>query len=220
MSVKEVITMNYQFKINDFEGPLDLLLHLIKENKMDITTINTSVIIDEYLKFIHEMKDLNIDVASEYLVMASELVHLKSKIILNIPLEDEEEFEINTEEDLKKKLIEYQKYKDISNDFRVLEFKRSEVYTKLPENILEYKEKDLDMKNILNIDDLLNAFQKFLERHEYQKPLNTKITRKEYSVEERIANIRVILKAKKQISFLSYLIIETKTISLLLSFLF
>ena len=75
--------MIYNFCINDFEGPLDVLLHLVKESKMDIYEINISSIIDQYLDFIHNLEDNNIDIASEYLVMASELIHLKSKLLLN-----------------------------------------------------------------------------------------------------------------------------------------
>ena len=96
--------MNYKVSINDFEGPLDLLLHLVKEMKMDIYEINTGVIIEEYLKYIHGLQELNIDIASEFLVMASELVHLKSKMLIGKSLEEEKEeseFQIESEEDLK-----------------------------------------------------------------------------------------------------------------------
>ena len=75
--------MTYNFCTNDFEGPLDLLLHLVKESKMDIYEINIREIIDQYLDLIHKEKENNIDVASEYLVMAAELIHLKSKLLVN-----------------------------------------------------------------------------------------------------------------------------------------
>ena len=96
----------YNFYINEFEGPLDLLLHLIKESKMDIYEINTCEIINQYLNYIHQMENKNIDIASEYLVMASELVHLKSKMLIN-KQDDEptDEFAINSETDLKQKLL-------------------------------------------------------------------------------------------------------------------
>ena len=100
--------MNYQFYINDFEGPLDLLLHLVKQSKMDIYEINLHDLINQYLKYINDMENLNIDIASEYLVMAAELVHLKSKMLIH--KEDEEddtesEFGIQTEEDLRQKIL-------------------------------------------------------------------------------------------------------------------
>ena len=75
--------MKYQVAVNDFEGPMDLLLHLVKEMKMDIYEIQTGVIIEEYLNYIHSLHVLNIDIASEFLVMASELIHLKSKMLIN-----------------------------------------------------------------------------------------------------------------------------------------
>ncbi len=193
--------MNYQFKINDFEGPLDLLLHLVKESKMDIYEISISTIINEYLEYIHKLKDMNIDLASEYLTMASELVHLKSRMLLNQTEEEtDSEFELNSEEDLRNKLIEYQKYKDLTSEFRNLEIKRSEVLTKLPEDLRCYKDQ-ISFDNNQSIDVLLNAFQNFLDRQKYKKPLNTTITKKEYSVEERIKTIRDIIKIKKQVKF-------------------
>ena len=102
--------MNYNFCINDFEGPLDLLLHLVKESKMDIYEINIHDIINQYLEFIHNLEEENIDIASEYLVMAAELIHLKSKLLVNRKDDEEdEEFTINSEEDLRNKIVEYEK---------------------------------------------------------------------------------------------------------------
>ena len=94
--------------IGDFEGPLDLLLHLIKKSKMEIFDINICEITNQYIKYIDEMSDLNLDVASEYLVMAAELIEMKSRKLLPKMYADEEEVEEeNPEEVLKKRLIEY-----------------------------------------------------------------------------------------------------------------
>ena len=189
--------------INDFEGPLDLLLHLVKTSKMDIYEINTSYIIEEYLKYISEMQDLNIDVASEYLVMAAELIHLKSKMLINLDDEEEteeDEFSISSEEELKQKLIDYEKYKRSTDSFRKLEENRKEYLTRSPENIMEYAS-EIKYDNDLSIEDLLKAFLEYKKRLDNEKPLETKITRKELSVKERIKNIREILKVKKKIEF-------------------
>ena len=194
--------MIYNFSVNDFEGPLDLLLHLIKINKMDIENINLESITNQYLKFINKMKEESIDLASSYLVMASELIHLKSKIILHINDETEEEYELNTEEDLKNKLIEYQNIKDITNTFKNLESTRSEVYTKIPSNLKEYSN-NIPIDNNVTLDDLTLAFLKFLEREKLKKPINTRITKKELSVSDRINSIRNIFKKKKKINFTS-----------------
>lgn len=193
--------MTYNFTINDFEGPLDLLLHLIKINKMDIETINLNNITTQYLEFINTMKNESIDVASEYLVMASELVHIKSKMLINIDNDKEDdEYELNNEEDLKEKLREYDRIKNITGTFKDLESIRNEVYTKLPTNLNEFK-KDIPLDNTITLDDLINAFNTFLEREKLKKPINTRITKKELSVGDRIKGIRNIFKAKNKVSF-------------------
>ena len=192
--------MTYNFNINEFEGPLDLLLHLIKINKMEIQDINVENITNQYMNFINKMKEESIDVASSYLVMASELVHLKSKIILNKKDENDEEYELNTEEDLKNKLLEYEKIKRVTDTFKDLELNRGEVYTKLPSNLNEFK-KDIPLDSNITLEDLLEAFEAFLNREKLKKPINTRITKKELSVDDRVKSIRKIFEKKKKINF-------------------
>lgn len=188
--------------IGDFEGPLDLLLHLIKKSKMEIFDIEISKITEEYIKYINSMKELNLDIASEYLVMASELIEIKSKKLLPTKEEKEDEEDINPEEELKRRLIEYKKYKESTEVFRNLEEKRSYYYTKSPENMKKYSLEKLENDGNVSLFDLLDAFQKLLERREASKPRNTKIARKEMSVKERVVKIRDILRVKKKVSFI------------------
>ncbi len=188
--------------IGDFEGPLDLLLHLIKKSKMEIFDIEISKITEEYIKYIDSMKELNLDIASEYLVMASELIEIKSKKLLPTKEEKEDEEDINPEEELKRRLIEYKKYKESTEVFRNLEEKRSYYYTKSPENMKKYSLEKLENDGNVSLFDLLDAFQKLLERREASKPRNTKIARKEMSVKERVVKIRDILRVKKKVSFI------------------
>lgn len=205
--------MTYNFTINDFEGPLDLLLHLVKESKMDIYEINIHEIINQYLDFIHSLEENNIDVASEYLVMASELIHLKSKLLINRQDEEEnieDEFSFNSEEDLKNKLLEYEKYKEITSNFQELEEKRSEVYTKLPESLMEYIDKDIYKTGELDINELFNAYKLFIERQKLSKPLNTKITKKELNIDDKIKDIRKILDTRKRVNFIELFTEMTK----------
>ena len=189
--------------INDFEGPLDLLLHLVKTAKMDIYEIDTKYIIDRYLEFIDSLDRNDLDNASEYLVMASELIHLKSRLLLNLDdsSDDESEFSINSEEDLKNKLIEYEKYQNITDMFRQLEEKRSEFFTKVPENLKYFIEVDNHLEGNLDPNLLKDALVELQKRMNYQKPLNTKITRKELSVEERKSYIRNYLEKRKNVKF-------------------
>ncbi len=189
--------------INDFEGPLDLLLHLVRTAKMDIYTIDTKYIIDKYLEFIGTLPKDDLDEASEYLVMASELIHLKSRLLLNLDDDEKEDndFSINSEEDLKNKLLEYERYQNITGIFKELEEKRSEFYTKIPESLSEYIEKENIIEDKINPELLKEAMMELQKRMEYQKPLNTRITRREVSVEERVSRVREFLNTRKKAKF-------------------
>ena len=157
--------------IGDFEGPLDLLLHLIKKSKMEIFDIEISEITNQYLNYIKSMTDMNLDIASEYLVMASELIEMKSKKLLPKSEEKEEDEEVEDPEVvLKRRLVEYQKYKESTNVFRDLEKNRSSYYTKAPESLKKYSLEKLENDGSVDVYDLLDAFQKLLERQEFNKP--------------------------------------------------
>ena len=193
--------MNYDFKINDFEGPLDLLLHLIKINEMNIMDIKIEEITKQYIDFINEMESLNIDVASEYLVMASELIEIKSRLLLpKEKIEDDGELEVDPKEELIRKLLEYDAYKKITEVLGEKQENRGNIYTKLPENINNYGE-EVDLSNSMDIDALVHAFKMFLDRKSKSKPLKTKVTLKEISVNKRCSEIRSILKSRKKVSF-------------------
>lgn len=204
--------MNYTFYINDFEGPLDLLLHLVKQSKMNIYDINLFDLIKEYLDFINKMQDLNIDVASEYLSMASELVHLKSKMLINKKDEEEsdDEFNIKSEEDLRNKLLEYENIKNITGEFKNLELKRNEIYTRLPENLKEYYEPSEVPKGLYDADILYKAFLEVEKKLKLLKPLDTTITKKEISVEQRTKEIKDILRLRGKVDFYSLFSINTR----------
>ena len=199
--------MEYEVRIDAFEGPLDLLLHLIKESKVDIWDIKIEEITEQYLNYIKSMEKLNLNIASEYLVMASELMEMKSKLLLpRTTLEETDEEEIDPRE----KLIEYQKYKDMTNSFKELEEARHEIYTKTPESLKEYAPEGTIVNTDLSLDDLMKAFEKFLQRKEKDKPLATTVTKKEISVTERRTQIKDILKKKKKVDFFELFDVVTK----------
>lgn len=199
--------MEANFVINDFEGPLDLLLHLIKTSKMDIYDIKIEEITAQYLDFINKMNELNLDVASEYLVMASELTLIKSKMLL--PRQDEEEEEEDPRENLVNRLIEYQRYKDMIDEFKSLEKERKDIFTKDPMNLYEYSD-PIKNDGDITLDNLVEALNKFLQRKEDEKPLETKIARKELLVTDRTNEIRSLLKKKKKVSFFDLFEVRTK----------
>ena len=182
--------------IDNFEGPLDLLLHLVKESNVDIFDISIVEITDKYLEYINKEENLNINVSSSYLVMAAELMYLKSKSLLPSLNKEEDGEEEITRENLINKLLEYKKYKELTPKFKELEEERRKIYIKGPEKISDYTENSYDGEASIN--DLLDAFKKFLERKDMEKPLETTITSREYSVRERKSGIRNILKIKKR----------------------
>lgn len=195
--------MEYALDIDSFQGPLDLLLHLIKESKMDIFDLKIEEITNQYLEFINRMEEMNLNIASSYLVMSAELLEIKSKMLLPKHNNDEEVEEEDPREELVNKLIEYQRYKDLTSEFKDLELERQMIYTKIPENIKEY----VDENHVINggdvtLDDLVDAFNKFLERQKLNKPLSTKVTSKEITVEHRRRSIRKILVSKGRVNFM------------------
>ena len=193
-------TMN--FKINEFEGPLDLLLHLIKENKMDIMNIEIEHISEQYISYLNEQEKMNLVIASEYLVMASELIEIKSKLLLPNPkIETEEEENIDPREELVNRLLEYQAYKEITKVLKEKEELRKEIYTKSPENIKKYVDENTKLSSDITLDDLVEAFKKYLERKKESKPLKTKVTTNEISVSSRRLEIKSILKKQPKVSF-------------------
>lgn len=198
-------------KLDVFEGPLDLLLHLIKENKMDIFDIEIDSITKQYLDYIHKMEEQNLDISSSYLVMASELTLIKARMLLPRPkIENDEEEETDPREELVERLLEYQAYKEITKTLKENESKRQKIHTKLPENINNYIESDTTIKGERSIDVLIDAFKKFLERKNEEKPLATKVTMKEITVSSRKLEIRNILKKEKKISFFKLFPVTTK----------
>ncbi|MDR4925719.1 segregation/condensation protein A [Peribacillus sp. YIM B13472] len=197
--------MGYNIKIDAFEGPMDLLLHLINRLEIDIYDIPMADITDQYLSYIHTMQHLELDVASEYLVMAATLLAIKSKMLLPkhedelMIDEDGEIFEEDPRDELVEKLLEYKKYKNAAEEFKGLEEERSLIFTKPPSDLSVYVKEAESDKQELNISlyDMLGALQKLLRRQKIQKPLYTKVTKQEISIEKRMDEIMIELQSIK-----------------------
>lgn len=189
--------LQYHVKIDAFEGPLDLLLHLINRLEIDIYDIPVKEITEQYMLYIHTMQELELDIASEYLVMAATLLSIKSGMLL--PKQEEELFdeefgeepEEDPREELMRRLIEYRVYKEAADDLRELEEDRSQVYTKAPSDLSEYGTQVVNQTNSLDVTlyDMLGAFQKMLRRKKIQKPMQTKIARQEIPIDKRMDEI-------------------------------
>lgn len=196
--------MHYNVKIDAFEGPLDLLLHLINRLEIDIYDIPVAKITEQYLLYIHTMKELQLDLASEYLVMAATLLAIKSKMLL--PKHEEtidEEFSFELEEDprdeLVERLIEYRKFKEAANDLKHMETERGLMFTKPPSDLSDFSNEVKIEKSELDVSlyDMLGALQKLLRRKKLQRPLATRITRQEIPIEQRMDEIIKELRKNK-----------------------
>ena len=186
----------HKFIINDFEGPMDLLLHLVHQSDINIYDINLVDLVNQYLEFINEMEKLELNVASEYIVMAAELIELKSRALLPHQEESEED-ETDPREELINRLIEYQKYKEVTNSFKSLEEERKSYFSKEPSSLKDYI---INKEEKGDITLLLNAFNEFMLKKKDEN-IVTKTTTKEYSVTERSKEIRKIIKSRKKVEF-------------------
>ena len=193
--------MDYIVSLDKFEGPLDLLLHLIKQSNIDIMDINLEDITKQYLDYIKKIEEMNLDVASEYLVMAAELIELKSRYLLPKPEVEEDGYEEDPRQELINKLLEYQAYKDVTPELQGLENTRSMIYSKMPSLNITGVDLNPELSDSVDIDLLTEAFNNFLKKKELEKPLNTKITNKEYSVHQRSSEIKNILAKRDKVKF-------------------
>ena len=178
----------YALRLDNFEGPLDLLVFLIDKNKMNIYDIKISDITDQYIEYLNEQEKLNLEIASEFLVMASTLILLKSKGLLPKEVDDEAEL---TEEELLQRIIEYKKYKEISKKFKTaLEDGSGRVYKfqekiELPKQVLE---------QTFTMDDVVTRYKELIDRNENKKNENAKNIDKiaiheTYSVSDKVKEI-------------------------------
>jgi segregation and condensation protein A len=197
--------VEYKVKIDAFEGPLDLLLHLIKKMEIDIYDIQVAEITEQYLNFIHEMKELQLDIASEYLVMAATLIEMKSRMLLPkpeplMPDGDEVEWEedIDPREALIQRLIEYKQYKQVAEWLKEKEERQLLFYTKPPSDLSGYeKPREIQLTGV-SLYDMLAAFRHLLQKKQWDKPLHTKIQRQEIPIGERMNDILKQLKGKRE----------------------
>ncbi|MCQ4085826.1 ScpA family protein [Saccharibacillus sp. JS10] len=193
--------MTVLYKLETFEGPLDLLLHLIDKAEIDIQQISISEITEQYMTYLQSMQELELEVTSEFLVMAATLLSIKSKLLLPKPpiMEmDEydfyEEEELDPREDLIRRLTEYRKYKSIAGLLHEKEHERGRIYIREPEDLAPFlPEESSNPLEGLHMDDLVSAFQRALARVDH-KPVVSTIRRDEISVRDRIGQLEAALR--------------------------
>ncbi len=189
-------------KLPVYDGPLDLLLELIKKNEMDIYDIQIAEITRQYLACLEQMKQMDLEIAGEFLVLAATLIYIKSKMLLPVEEELEEEDGQDPRTELVRKLLEYQAFKEAARELGFLEDERGQFFTRqITDYYLgEMKESDLDMGALSsNLFDLLTAFQNVLTRsgHEEMHEVYEQIV----TIEEKIAEVRQMLLERGRVLF-------------------
>lgn len=200
--------MSINIKIDNFEGPFDLLLHLIKKNKMDIYDIKIYDITSQYLKHINAMKEFDLEVASEFIVTAANLLEIKSRLLLPKNKSENEEEEKDPRLELVSKLLEYKKYKKVADILKAKERQAGIVYTKKPEIIddsNENKESTMDLIKGVTMLQLYNLYDKLM--NDYLNKLNTEnVISKEipidkFKVEDKMDDLLSYLKVRNRMYF-------------------
>lgn len=189
------------FKLDVFEGPLDLLLHLIQKNKVSVYDIPIALITDQYMEYIQQMEENSIELSSEFLVMASRLLYIKSKLLL--PVHSEEEEEEDPRQELIQNLAEYKKYKDISSFFNDRKSICDYLYFKEPEQLEELSK---PVNNTVDISKLMSAFENIMLRAEKRLPPSKKafngiVGREPVPVKSKISSIKNKIKRKGKVKF-------------------
>ena len=186
----------YNIKIPVFEGPLDLLLHLIRENKIDIYDIPIAIITHQYLQYIKIMKELDLDIAGEFLVMAATLIHIKSRMLLPPDEEAPPEEQEDPRHELIQKLIEYQTFKEAALSLRQREDEWTRVFQREP--LSDEKDDEGIYLSDVNLFDLLEAFKKILDT---SPPEVATITKETLTVKDKMSLIMEMLEGQEAIRF-------------------
>ncbi|MDY6856374.1 MAG: segregation/condensation protein A [Thermodesulfobacteriota bacterium] len=205
--------MPYNIKLEVFEGPLDLLFHLIKKNEMDICDIPIAEITQQYFEYLDLMKTLNLDIAGEFVVMAATLMHIKSRMLLP-PADDEEEDEGDPRAELVRRLIEYQKFKDVANRLKYYEILDRDVFIRGANN--EFIEEEKDLHNI-TVFELIEAFKRIHREKPPQDFLYVAVER--MSINDRIIEIIERMEDVTSMAFESLFLRHSDKSDMILTFL-
>lgn len=192
--------MTYKVKLEVFEGPLDLLLYLIKKEELNIYDIPITKITDQYLEYLELMKLLDLDIAGEFLVMAATLMHIKSRMLLPPDQLEQEEIEEDPRAELVRRLLEYKKFKEVASQLAAMESQQKHLFPRVgslqPEEITIPK----DMLFEANLFDLITAFTKVLK--DIPKDVFHEVIKDEFTVSQKMHDILHMMVAKQSIFFL------------------
>lgn len=205
--------MSYHVRLTQFEGPLDLLLHLIRRDKINIYDIPISHITREYLSYIEVMQELRLEVAGQFFVMAATLMRIKVQMLL--PRRPDDEDEEDPREELVRNLLEYRKFKEAANHFADRESDRRKVFTR-PAARPPEGEQDTSLMEV-SIFDLVDAFKKVME--DLKKQISYRIEKESHTVEEKIDLVRDRVAASSEVLFSELFSGDTDRLEIIVTFL-
>jgi len=218
--------MPLSIKVTNFEGPFDLLLHLIKKNEMNIYDINIVEITNQYLQYLKSMKEMDLEVTSEFIVIAATLIEIKSKYLLPKNKEElSEEEENDVEKELLDKLIEYRKYKVIAESLKIMEQDTGIMISKKPEIIEENNEtnKEIDFLRDVTILDLYNYYNdlmlEYINKMDTDNVITKKILIDEYKIEDKMEELKEKLDYFGKIHFTKFIYGYSSKLEVIVTFL-
>ncbi|NLZ74923.1 MAG: segregation/condensation protein A [Erysipelotrichia bacterium] len=196
--------MEFLVTIEQFEGPLDLMLHLIKEKELDLFDLDIDILTDQYIEYIHAMEQMKLDVASEYLLELATLIEYKSKKLLpNEPAELDDNYQQQQEVDLVNRLIEYKKFKEVSSKLDDLYQERNLKFDKPQSEIVNQWIEINENYESTSAYELIKAMNRCLKRFQLAQPYEVNITQKRISIEDRKKQLKVNIKRFGEIFTLS-----------------
>ncbi len=216
--------MSFSIKLPLFEGPFDLLLFFIERDELDIYDIPIAQITNEFLQYVHQLEQMNMDIASEFILVAATLMRIKAKMLLPRPKKDEEGNEIDPREELIKHLLEYKKYKSVIGALATMEATRLAMQVR--GNVVDEVKKIAEIANIeaelddLDLYKLVKAYQKVMERLEniQSRPVHT-IVPYPYTIENQKDKLKKLLNLRKFLSFEEIIAEDRTKISIVFTFL-
>jgi segregation and condensation protein A len=211
---------DYKVKLEVFEGPLDLLLYLIKKDEVDIYDISIERVTSQYLEYLETFRMLDLEIAGEFVVMAANLIYIKSRTLLPVhqqpPEEDAEEEDPRW--DLIRQLIEYKKFKDIAFELQQREFEQEGLVARVPEKP-DFHDRDLLLKSEVGIFDLIDAFHKVLRKVEARQEDLREIFQENFTVSDKIDYLLRTIAVRNSLRFSELFVRATSTTEVVVTFL-
>jgi segregation and condensation protein A len=192
----------YSVTLPSFNGPLDLLLHLIKQHKVDIYDIPIALITEQYKAYLDAMEELDLEVAADFIYMAALLIHIKSKMLL--PRDEEDTDQEDPRKELVERLLEYQRFKAVAESFAEMDLMRMGVWSRRRAAPPDPEQKEIDMSDV-SLFDLIDAFRTSIQRYRLAHPKALELKRSLHKVSDKMRELYGVARERRSFRLLWYL---------------